>query len=508
MKLSNQGNLWFGTDDSFQVLAKAEKTLQDPMGVQNLMALRNSDDSDEEETSRNHLLTKQGNVSVITIAGSLAMGGEWYYKYLGLVGYDEIREAVIEAVQDTSTDSILLDISSGGGAAMGVNDLGEFLMDVDASHKPIIGYTSSVMASAAYWIGASARQVYSSKSAIVGSIGVIAVHRDMTGALEQAGIKATVVRAGKFKALGTPFEKMEGEALEAWQSRVSTLYDFFLEHVAAARGSNKTTVDAFMAQGREFFGEAAYEADLVDGNISFDALMKKMTEGIDFSAASNKYANNLITGQPMKKARRTIIAQAAAQTVAASTETIALTEEQIAAIAEGAHADINLEVTAAVEAPEADVQVEGQETETDEQASIEVAAPVADNTAEMEKIQAVVDYLKGENASLNAELASARARLQAENTRVDQLNAEIAGLRGIAEASVSRLQVALKMGRDVAEMSTEALLATHDNLRKQFETQFKAGGVAAVATTEHRESPGEAVSSVRAARLSATRLNK
>ena len=72
----------------------------------------------------------------------------------------------------------------------------------------------------------------------------------------------------------------------------------------------------------------------------------------------------------------------------------------------------------------------------------------------------------------------------------------------------ARLQVALKMGRDVAEMSTEALLATHDNLRKQFETQFKAGGVAAVATTEHRESPGEAVSSVRAARLSATRLNK
>ena len=107
---------------------------------------------------------------------------------------------------------------------------------------------------------------------------------------------------------------------------------------------------------------------------------------------------------------------------------------------------------------------------------------------------------------MSAELVTTKAKLQAEATHKEQLTAEIASLRAHAVASVSRLQVALNMGKDVAEMSTEALLATHESLRGQLESKFKAGGVASTAVG--RETPGEPVSSVRAARLSATRPTK
>ncbi len=497
MNMAHEGGVWFGTAESFQAYANAYRNLQDPAYMANVMALR----EDDQETSSSYLLSKMGNASVININGSLVNNDAWYNELFGLVSYAEIRRAVIDAVQDETTEAILLDINSGGGAAMGVQDLGDFLMEVDARHKPVIAYSSGVMASAAYWIGSSARQVFSSKSALVGSIGVLAIHQDISAALEKDGIKATVLRVGKYKALGTPYEPMEGAAREAWDARLNTLYDFFISHVAEARGTNKTLVDTVMAQGREFFGESAVEANLLDGTASFDELIKKMHGGIDFQNASHKYATNLITGLPMKQ-RRTIIAQAAAEAAAALTE-----EQKLTALVEGA-APVEPEAAAAEEpeqvektTTEAEAAVEGVEAEGGEAAETEAkeAAPAA-------ALQAVVDYLKGENASMSAELVTTKAKLQAEATHKEQLTAEIASLRAHAVASVSRLQVALNMGKDVAEMSTEALLATHESLRGQLESKFKAGGVASTAVG--RETPGEPVSSVRAARLSATRPTK
>jgi nicotinate-nucleotide pyrophosphorylase len=77
---------------------------------------------------------------------------------------------------DKSTETTVID--SGGGAVSGVADAGNLIKLIDQSVKPIYSFTDGAMCSAAYWLGCSAREVYSSNVSTVGSIGVIATHME------------------------------------------------------------------------------------------------------------------------------------------------------------------------------------------------------------------------------------------------------------------------------------------------------------------------------------------
>ena len=90
------------------------------------------------------------------------------------------------------------------------------------------------------------------------------------------------------------------------------------------------------------------------------------------------------------------------------------------------------------------------------------------------------------------------------------MTASHAALRQIAEASVDRLKVALGGASGGASALTDtSLLAEHATLRAQFESKFKAGGVAAVSSSGSSDQESvAAVDSVRQARLASTRFAK
>ena len=119
MNMAHEGGVWFGTAESFQTYANAYRNLQDPAYMANVMALR----EDDQETSSSYLLSKMGNASVININGSLVNNDAWYNELFGLVSYAEIRRAVIDAVQDETTEAILLDPVYSGKGMAGLIDL-------------------------------------------------------------------------------------------------------------------------------------------------------------------------------------------------------------------------------------------------------------------------------------------------------------------------------------------------------------------------------------------------
>lgn len=237
-------NYWFGDEESLTIYEKAQETSF------NTEALR-ARGSDSEEGLP--LLTVHGNVGVIEIKGGLLSSSNWVTRWLGITTYTDIRNSLIDAAENNSIDTILLDMDTPGGSAQGVDDVSNLINQIKES-KQVVAHTSRLMASAGYWIGSAAHEVYATRLATVGSIGVITVHQEMTKMLDQIGIKATVFRAGEFKALGGPMEALTTKAKNIIQGRLDQLYNEFVNHVALSRNRSVQDVKDNMADGREFFG--------------------------------------------------------------------------------------------------------------------------------------------------------------------------------------------------------------------------------------------------------------
>lgn len=430
---------------------------------------------DQERGSR--LLSRQGAVAVASISGPLIPGNPWYASFMGATGYGEIREALVQAAQDPDVGAIVMDIRSGGGAVSGVTDVADLIQRIDTQVKPVYAYTDGTMASAAYWLGSSARKIGISKAAEVGSIGVLTVHTDISRALDADGITQTVIRSGPYKALGHPSEKLSSLANQVLADQVQETADVFTEHVAQQRGMPAEKVDTEVGQGRMFMGSKAVEAGLADEVTTFDEFLSKVGQEVDMEQKRSQSVGNLYPkGLKLKTA---------------------LTDQQIAAMSEGAGFAAP---AAAVTAPEAPNTPAATENPPASAAAPSEPAPAASAD--------ITQFLQGQLATAQAQVVDLTVQLRDAQASAQRLEGQNAALRGILVASVERLKVAMGMPAVGADSTnTEALLAEHNTLRAQFESKFKVGGVAAVApVAADADKSAQPEDPLRAARLKATRI--
>jgi len=120
------------------------------------------------------------------------------------------------------------------------------------------------MASAAYWIGTAADEIVVTPSGEVGSIGVFAVHKDMSKALEMEGVKVSLISEGRYKLDGNPYEPLAEEARAGIQERVSDYYESFIQSVARNRGVKPDAVRGGFGEGRVVGARQAIELGMAD----------------------------------------------------------------------------------------------------------------------------------------------------------------------------------------------------------------------------------------------------
>jgi signal peptide peptidase SppA len=180
-----------------------------------------------------------------------------------------------QMLADDTVGQILIDIDSPGGSVYGVSELASEIVKARAQ-KPVIAVANSLAASAAYWIGCSASEFYVTPGGEVGSIGVWQAHFDYSKALEEDGVKPTLISAGKFKVEGNPYVPLDEQAQAFMQSRVDDYYNAFVEAVAIGRGVSINDVRNGMGEGRVLGADAAQALNMVDGVAAFDDVLAKM----------------------------------------------------------------------------------------------------------------------------------------------------------------------------------------------------------------------------------------
>jgi capsid assembly protease len=218
-----------------------------------------------------------GGIAVLPLYGVVTQRGNMVDDVSGpgTASTQQFSNMLRAALQDETVTQILIDIDSPGGSVYGVVELADEIVSARAQ-KPVVAIANSLAASAAYWIGCSASEFYVTPGGEVGSIGVWQAHQDYSKAMDEAGVKTTLISAGKFKVEGNPYAPLDEEAQGFMQSRVDDYYAAFTKAVAKGRGVPISQVRDGMGQGRVLGADAALASSMVDGIATFEDVVKKM----------------------------------------------------------------------------------------------------------------------------------------------------------------------------------------------------------------------------------------
>src|SRR5262245_53730758 len=152
-------------------------------------------------------------IAVVSVIGTLVSRSGYLDAASGLQAYGDIGEAIADAMGDTAVRGVILDVDSPGGEVGGLFDLVEQVRAIRAaSAKPLWAVANESALSAAYAIASAADRLYVTRTGEVGSIGVVAVHIDESGADAKAGLTWTFVFAGEHKIDANAHEPLSERA--------------------------------------------------------------------------------------------------------------------------------------------------------------------------------------------------------------------------------------------------------------------------------------------------------
>lgn len=215
-------------------------------------------------------------VAIVTITGSLVNRGAWVGASSGLTSYEGIGHQLKTALADDAVNSVILDLHTPGGEAVGAFEVAELVRQLSA-RKRTVAVVNGMAASAGYAIASAATEIVTTETGVSGSIGVVLLHADYSRWLANEGIKPTLIFAGAHKVDGNPFEPLPGEVREDLQNEVAAFHDLFLKTVAKGRGSRLTAAAARKTEARTFIGAAAVDAGIADRVGTFETVLAELS---------------------------------------------------------------------------------------------------------------------------------------------------------------------------------------------------------------------------------------
>ena len=225
------------------------------------------------QASRRSDIKVSRGVARIPIYGTLAHRTQGLSALSGMTSYSDIRTQFNDALTNPDVDSILLEIDSPGGEVAGVFDLVDTIYSARGT-KPIVAMINERGYSAAYAIASAADTIYLSRTAGVGSIGVIMLHVDRSEANKKAGLTYTPIYAGERKIDGSPHAPLSEKARATAQAIVSNMYDLFVSTSARNLGLSESIIRS--TQAGTYHGQAAVDIGLAHAVLSYQEVINQL----------------------------------------------------------------------------------------------------------------------------------------------------------------------------------------------------------------------------------------
>jgi capsid assembly protease len=222
--------------------------------------------------TREDLQTYDG-TAIINITGPIARYDNICTAMFGGTSVDGLRAQLRRAIAMTSVRGILLYVDSPGGTIDGVADMAEEIYAARGS-KPIAAYIDALGASAAYWLGSAASHITVSKTALIGSIGTMAIYRDRTEADEREGVKTIKIVSNQSPYKNTMPTTDEG--MRRIQELIDKMNAFFVDAVAKHRNTSVDSVIQHYGQGDVLIAADALAAGMVDAVGTLDIAMQRL----------------------------------------------------------------------------------------------------------------------------------------------------------------------------------------------------------------------------------------
>jgi capsid assembly protease len=230
-------------------------------------------------------------IAVVSVVGTLVSRSGYVDAASGLLSYADVGDTIAATMSDPTVRGVILDIDSPGGEVGGLFDLVERIGAIKAdAAKPLRAVANESALSAAYAIASAADRLYVTRTGELGSVGVVAVHVDESGADAKAGLVWNFVFAGDQKVDGNAHEPLSARARTTIQADVDRLYAEFCALVAGNRRLSADTVRA--TDAAIYRGELAVRAGLADRVGTLDAAIADMIAELDEAARPRRAITN------------------------------------------------------------------------------------------------------------------------------------------------------------------------------------------------------------------------
>ncbi|MBL9125841.1 MAG: S49 family peptidase [Planctomycetaceae bacterium] len=210
-------------------------------------------------------VTVPSGVAILPLTGTIVAKSNWFIDWIGGTALEKWVPAFRSLVDDSSIETIILNIDSPGGQVVGTPEAANVVFAARGK-KRLIAVVNNVMCSGAYWIGSACDEIVGGPSSVSGSIGAIQITAEYSKYFEEMGIKPTVFQSdvSPRKGDGNEYEKLTKEATKAIQGRLDGAGQMFVDAVAKHRGISSADVLKNYGQGAWMYGSAAKRAGLVD----------------------------------------------------------------------------------------------------------------------------------------------------------------------------------------------------------------------------------------------------